>query len=163
AWFGYCLTGDVGEQVMVLFHGRGANGKSTLLSLMAHVMGDYALTLPIQSFLHDDRRGGGDATPDLARLPGARLVMAAEPERGSRLSEAVVKTVTGGDKVVARRLFEGQFEFEATFKLVLSANEKPRITGQDEGIWRRVTLVPFAAAIARERRDKRLIEKLKAE
>lgn len=163
AWFGYCLTGDVGEQVMVLMHGKGANGKSTLLSIMAHVFGDYALTLPIQSFLHDERRGGGDATPDLARLPGARLVMASEPERGSRLSEAVVKTVTGGERVVARRLFEGQFEFEPTFKLVLSANEKPRISGQDEGIWRRVILVPFDAWFPRERRDKHLATKLRAE
>lgn len=163
AWFGYCLTGDVGEQVMVLFHGKGANGKSTLLSTVSHVFGDYAVTLPIQSFLHDDRRGGGDATPDLARLPGARLVMASEPERGSRLSEAVVKTVTGGEKVVARRLFEGQFEFDPTFKLILSANEKPRITGQDEGIWRRVILVPFDAWFPRERRDPHLVDKLRAE
>src|SRR5262249_29253323 len=118
---------------------------------------------PIQSFLHDDRRGGGDATPDLARLPGIRAVMASEPERGSRLSEAVVKTVTGGEKVVARRLFEGQFEFDATFKVILSANEKPRIIGQDEGIWRRIVLVPFNAFVPHERRDKRLLDRLKAE
>src|SRR5262249_26468125 len=142
---------------------RGANGKSTTLSVMGHLLGDYSLTLPIQTFLHDERRGGGDATPDLARLPGSRLVAASEPERGARLSDAVVKTVTGGDKVVARRLFEGQFEFDPDFKLVLSVNEKPRITGQDEGIWRRVILVPFPASFARGKAEKGLRDVLVAE
>ncbi len=162
-WCGYCLTGDVREQMMVLFHGTGANGKSTFLKIVATALGDYAITLPIQTFLADERRGGGDATPDLARLPGARFVLASEPERGSRLSEAVVKTVTGGERVVARRLFEGQFEFDPSFKLTLSANEKPRITGQDEGIWRRVILVPFETFIARGDRDRKLFDKLAKE
>lgn len=159
-WFGYSLTGDVSEQVMALLHGTGANGKSTLLKIVAAAFGDYAITLPIQTFLADERRSGGDATPDLARLPGARLVMASEPERGSRLSEAVVKTVTGGERVVARRLFEGQFEFDPSFKLTLSANEKPRITGQDEGIWRRVVLVPFEVFISRNERNRKLLDAL---
>jgi len=160
---GYCVTGDVSEQVMALLHGTGANGKSTVLKIVAAVFGDYAITLPIQTFLADERRSGGDATPDLARLPGTRLAMASEPERGSRLSEAVVKTITGGERVVARRLFEGQFEFDPSFKLILSANEKPRITGQDEGIWRRVILVPFDIFITRSERNRKLFNTLLAE
>jgi putative DNA primase/helicase len=75
----------------------------------------------------------------------------------------VVKTVTGGERVVARRLFEGQFEFDPTFKLTLSANEKPRITGQDEGIWRRVILVPFDAFFARDKRNRKLLGTLMKE
>ena len=160
ALLGYCCTGDTGEQVMALFHGKGANGKSTFLKLAQAALGDYALTLPIQTFLADDRRGAGDATPDLARLPGARLVVASEPEKGARLSESIVKSMTGGDKVVARRLFEGQFEFDPVFKLILSANEKPRIAGHDEGIWRRVLLVPWTVAIPFAERDRRLAQRL---
>jgi putative DNA primase/helicase len=160
---GYCVTGDTGEQVMALFHGKGANGKSTFLKLIQAALGDYALTLPIQTFLADDRRGAGDATPDLARLPGARLVVASEPEKGARLSESIVKSMTGGDKVVARRLFEGQFEFDPVFKLILSANEKPRIAGHDEGIWRRVLLVPWLVEIPFAERDRRLAQRLQRE
>jgi putative DNA primase/helicase len=163
ALIGYCCTGDTGEQVMALFHGKGANGKSTFLKVIQAALGDYALTLPIQTFLADDRRSAGDATPDLARLPGARLVVASEPEKGSRLSESIVKTMTGGDRVVARRLFEGQFEFDPVFKLILSANEKPRIAGHDEGIWRRVLLVPWTVLIPLAERDRRLVQRLMRE
>jgi putative DNA primase/helicase len=162
-YLGYCLTGDTREQVLLLAYGKGANGKTTLFETLAEAFGDYAMTLPIQTFLHDDRRRGGDATPDLARLPGVRYVLAAEPDRGARLSESVVKTITGGEKIAARHLFEGMFEFTPTFKLVLCANEKPAILGQDEGIWRRVNLVPFETFIPAERRDKRLREKLRRE
>jgi putative DNA primase/helicase len=159
---GYCLTSLTVEQKLVLFYGTGANGKSVLLSTISHVLGSYALSTPIETFLTNDRRGG-DPTPDLARLPGARLVMASEPESGARLAESVVKIATGGDKMVARRLFEGQFEFHPKFKLIISANTRPTIRGQDEGIWRRVLLLPFEAFIPEAERDRELPLKLQAE
>jgi len=162
-WFGYVLTGDTGEQQMLIAHGKGANGKSTMMDTIQYIMGDYGLTLPIQTFMFDERRRGGDATPDLARLPGGRLVTASEPEVGQRLSESVVKQITGGEKMTARNLHESFFEFMPSFKLVLSVNIKPNIRGQDEGIWRRILLVPFDQYIPPEERDKRLAEKLKAE
>ncbi len=161
-YLGYCLTSLVVEQKLVLLYGTGANGKSVLLNAVAHVLGSYALSTPIETFLARDRRGG-DPTPDLARLPGARLVMASEPESGARLAETVVKVATGGDKIVARRLFEGQFEFTPRFKLVITANARPTIRGQDEGIWRRVLLLTFDTFIPEAERDRNLPEKLKSE
>jgi putative DNA primase/helicase len=162
-WFGYCLTGYAHEQVLVICHGQGANGKSTLIDVLSHVLGDYTVVLPFSSLLSDDRRRGGDATPDLARLPGARLVTASEPELGKAFSEAVIKTLTGEGRVIARHLREEFFEFAPQFKLVLSCNNKPTVRGNDEGTWRRVLLVPFTETIPPEARDKQLVAKLIAE
>jgi len=162
-FFGYCLTGDIGEQMIVICYGTGANGKSTLLDAIKYVMGEYAVTLPIETFLADDRKRGGDATPDIARLPGARLVLASEPETSARISESVVKTITGGEMMTARKLFKDQFEFMPAFKLVISVNRKPTVRGQDEGIWRRLGLVPFTVTIPKPERDKRMMAKLRAE
>src|SRR5690606_29418350 len=136
-----------------------ANGKSTLTDIIAHVMGDYSVATSIQTFMFDPRRSGGQATPDLARLPGRRLVLANEPEQGMRFSESIVKLITGGDVMTARNLNEGFFEFKPVFKLFLSANLKPVIRGQDEGIWRRMRLVPFEQFIPPARRDRRLPQK----
>lgn len=162
-WFGYALTGHTGEQVLAFFYGSGANGKSTLLEVVGEVMGTYATVLPFQSLLHNDMRGGADASPDLARLPGARLVWAAEPETGSRFSEALLKQLTGGDRMVVRHLRRDFFEFAPVFKLTLSGNNKPTIRGQDEGIWRRMLLVPFTETIPPDERRPDLKAHLLAE
>lgn len=162
-WFGYCTTGYVHEQVLVIFHGQGANGKSTLVDTLRWVLGDNGLILPFSSLLADDRRRGGEPTPDLARLPGARLVTASEPELGRAFSEAVIKTLTGEGRITARHLREEFFEFTPQFKLLLSCNNKPNDRGNDEGTWRRVLLVPFEETIPKDERDKHLVEKLQAE
>lgn len=148
-WFGYCLTGEVSEQLVALLHGFGSNGKSTLLNAIGHVMGDLATPLPFASLLKDDRRRGGEATPDLARLPGARLVTASEPETGARLSESMIKAMTSGEKMAVRHLNHAFFDFHPQFKLTLSFNNKPTIRGQDEGIWRRLLLVPFEVKVGK--------------
>jgi putative DNA primase/helicase len=142
---GYCLTGDTSESIVAMFWGGGSNGKSTLIDIIDYILGDYAMTTPFGTVLQSDKgsKGGGDATPDLARLPGARFVSAAEPDTGARLSEGAVKKVTGSDVLPARHLNKDFFEYVPQFKLVLSFNNKPYIRGQDEGIWRRLILIPF--------------------
>lgn len=164
-WMGYCLTGDTGQQVLAIAFGSGANGKTTLFDLFQEVLGDYAATVDIKTFLHDERRRGGDATPDLARLPGRRLVLASEPEAGDRVSETMVKTITGGDRLVARSLYGEPFEFAPSFKLILLSNVRPTIRGQDEGIWRRIILVPFEQVIPPDKRRPKneVIAELRAE
>lgn len=142
-WLGYSLSGLTREQYVVMFYGHGSNGKSTLMDLINRIFGDYALTLPFESLLKNDNKRGSEASPDLARLPGARIVTAAEPETGAQFSESMLKQLTGGEKMVVRHLNKGFFEFHPQFKLILSFNNKPRIRGQDDGIWRRVLLVPF--------------------
>ena len=162
-WFGYCLTGDTREQCVLVCHGGGSNGKSTLIETISRVMGDYASTVSIATFLDTGTRGGGDATPDLARLPGVRLAIASEPASGDRLSETVIKTITGGERILARHLFHDLFEYDPPFKVTIACNQKPTIRGQDHGIWRRIIMLPFTITFTDGQIDRLLPEKLKAE
>lgn len=162
-FFGYGITGRTSEQVMAVLWGTGANGKSTLLNVIAGTVGDYAMHAPVESFLFQDRKNGADASPDLARLPGSRIVLTSEPETGSRLSESRVKSVTGGEKLTVRRLHRDFFEFDPVFKLIFSCNIKPTIRGQDHGIWRRIMMIPFTVQIPVEKRHKELDAEILAE
>ncbi|WAJ29313.1 phage/plasmid primase, P4 family [Antarcticirhabdus aurantiaca] len=160
---GYCLTGRTDEQCLLFFYGAGRNGKSTLVDLLCQLFGDFAVTLSIDSFAGESRRGGAEATPDLARLPGARFVAASEPEMGVKLKDALIKTVTGGEAIPVRRLHQDFFEVVPQFKIILSGNHKPVIHDTSDGIWRRVHLVPFEIQIPREDVDRALPAKLRAE
>ena len=142
-FFGYSLTGETHEQIVLMLWGEGSNGKSTLMDLLTWLLGDYSLVTPFATLIHDERKRGSEASPDLARLPGSRFVSAAEPDTGSRISESIIKQLTGGEKIPVRKLHEEFFEFKPQFKLCLSFNTKPQIRGTDEGIWRRIALVPF--------------------
>ena len=157
---GYSLTGETSEHALFLLYGKGANGKSTFLEVVRHVLGDYAQTADFASFMVTKNQ---TIRNDIAKLNGARLVTATESESGKRMSEAVVKQLTGGDTVSARFLYSESFEFVPQFKLWLATNHKPKIVGADDGIWRRIRLIPFTVQIPKERQDKDLPKKLKAE
>lgn len=126
-YHGYALTGLTGEQCFVFSYGTGANWKSTFVEVVARIMGPYCATIAFESLSGDQQRSGSQATPDLARLPGARLVRASEPERGVQFKEALIKSLTGGEPMLVRSLNKEFFEFRPTFKLVLSGNHKPEI------------------------------------
>jgi putative DNA primase/helicase len=151
-YHGYALTGLVGEQCFVFSYGTGANWKSTFVEIVARLMGPYCATIAFESLSGDQQRSGSQATPDLARLPGARLVRASEPERGVQFKEALIKSLTGGEPMLVRSLNKEFFEFRPTFKLVLSGNYKPEIGGVDHGIWRRVKFVPWPVTIPENER-----------
>jgi putative DNA primase/helicase len=158
--FGYALTGDAREQCFFIFHGTGANGKTTLTTAVTKAVGGYAQHTPTDTLLVKR----ADTIPnDVARLHGARLVTAAEAECNRQLAEALVKQLTGGDKIAARFLHGEFFEFVPTFKLFLAVNHKPVIRGTDHAIWRRVRLIPFDVTIPDSEQDKSLPEKLEAE
>jgi putative DNA primase/helicase len=159
-WFGYTLTGLTTEQKLCFFYGVGRNGKSTLVDLIAKMMGPYAASVPIESLAGSEQRKGSDATPDLVRLPGARMVRASEPEKGQKFREALIKSLTGGEEILIRRMMQEFVQVVPDFKLTISGNYKPEIRGTDEGIWRRVLLVPFPAAISDADADAALPVKL---
>lgn len=162
-WFGYTLTGLTTEQKLAFFYGVGRNGKSTLVDVIARIVDDYGTTIPIESLTGTEQRKGSEATPDLVRLPGARLVRASEPERGQKMKEALVKSLTGGEAVMIRRMHQEFVEVVPEFKLTISGNHKPEIRGGDDGIWRRVLLVPFETQVPLEEVDPLLPQKLWAE
>ena len=99
---GYCLTGRTDEQVFFFLHGSGANGKTVFLEVLADVLGSYARTAPLDTFMATR----GDRQPiDLAGLDGARMVVATETEAGRPWAEARIKAITGGDRIAVRRLY----------------------------------------------------------
>jgi putative DNA primase/helicase len=158
---GYSLTGDTSEQVLFILFGTGANGKSTFINTILHMLGDYALQTATETLL--TKNHGTGIRNDVARLHGARFVAAVEAEQGSALAEALVKQLTGGDAVVARFLYGEHFQFYPVFKLFLSVNHRPVIKGIDHGIWRRIQLIPFNVTFRSGDRDPHLSTKLKAE
>jgi putative DNA primase/helicase len=123
-------------------------------------MGDYAMKAPAGLLM----RSHGERHPtELADLHGRRLVAVSETEEGRRLDERLVKEVTGGDTIRARRMREDFWEFEPSHQVVLVTNHKPVVRGTDNGIWRRIRLIPFTVTIPTEKEDKQLKEKLKRE
>lgn len=159
---GYCLTGDVSEHVMFLPYGTGANGKSTLLDVVQALLGDLAKTAD-PSVLLSGKRDSGAATPGLAMLRGARAAMASEINEGNRLDAALIKWVTGGERILARFLHRDPFEYRPQFKLWLAVNHRPEITDTTEGMWRRLHLIPFTVTIPKDERDGGLKDRLLAE
>ena len=158
---GYTLTGSTKEQVMFLLHGRGSNGKSVFLDAIRAAIGDYGDSTPFSTF--EASQNSDRQTNDIAGLRGARLVTASEAEQGKRIDEARIKAVTGEQLIKARFLFAEFFEYTPTYKIWLSANHKPNIKGIDDGIWRRIRLVPFHAKFEGNDIDPDLGKKLAAE
>jgi putative DNA primase/helicase len=157
---GYSLTGSVREQCFFFCYGTGDNGKSTFLEVLLALTGPYGMQAVRELLMVRHH----DAHPtERADLYQKRLVATVEVDHGARLSEALVKLLTGGERVRARRMHENFWEFDPTHKFWLAANHKPIIRGTDDAIWRRPRLIPFTVKIPAEKKDTTLPEKLKAE
>jgi len=153
---GYSLTGDTREHLLFFLHGFGENGKSVFINIIQKLLNDYAAQTPVSTIM---KKAKGNIPNDIARLKGARFVSTTETEEDSRISDAEIKHMTGGDIVTARFLHKEYFEFTPQFKLWVSGNYKP-ILGEDHGIWRRVILIPFEVTFDEKTRDDQLENKL---
>lgn len=142
-YLGYAMTGQMTEQVFPIFWGRGNNGKSTLVGLIAKVFGDYAKTAGSRAFIDT----GAETQPFLVALEGSRFVRCSEPATG-RLNESLIKQITGDDEIVARGLHEAARAIRPTWKGVMVCNDAPEVRGGDDGIWRRLRFVPFEVSLA---------------
>lgn len=157
---GYCLTGHCSEQIFVVLHGDGANGKGVFINTLKRLLGRYAEVVQFQTFL--EKRSDAIRN-DLAKLNKIRLVVAQEGPRGAVLDEGLIKQVTGQDEIAARFLYKDEFTYRPRYKIILVANHKPVIYGTDFGIWRRVVLVPWSVTISEKERDPGLEAKLEKE
>ena len=157
---GYTLSGLTTEQCLFFLHGGGANGKSTFVETIMALMGDLGHKARAQVLMQAER---DRVSNEVAALAGRRLVVTSELSDGGRLDEGLVKDLTGGDSMSARFLYGEPFTFKPTFKLWLYGNHKPTIAGTDDGIWRRVRLIPFTVQIPEKERDATLPAKLRAE
>jgi putative DNA primase/helicase len=155
---GYCLTGVTDEHAIVFVYGPGGNGKSVFLNALNHVLGEYAATAPMSTFMAT--RSERHPT-EVAALHGARLVSASETSEGGRWNEERLKNLSGGDPVTARFLYKDFFTFVPQFKLVMIGNRKPSLDTVDDAMRRRLQLVPFT--IKPQHPDPHLLDKLRAE
>ncbi|WP_242115567.1 phage/plasmid primase, P4 family [Sphingomonas lacusdianchii] len=156
---GYCATGETREQLFLILHGDGANGKSTLLKAISDALGPYASHTPTETLTV---RNGGQSN-DVARLMGARFVTASEADSHQRLNEGFIKQVTGDEPITARYLYGEFFTFQPVFKLALATNALPAVNGADPALFRRLRLIPFSRVFSAAEQDKGLGVKLASE
>jgi putative DNA primase/helicase len=157
---GYALTGDISEEALFFSYGTGANGKGTFWETAARILRDYHKVASMGMFLWSAQ----DRHPtEMASLQGARLVTAMETQHGRHWDEEKVKALTGGDTISARFMRQDPFQFVPQFKLAPSGNHRPRIRNVDEGIRRRMNLIPWLVTIGKGERDGKLKQKLKRE
>ena len=154
---GYSLTGSVREQVLFLCHGTGSNGKSVFLDMLRNVLGDYAMNIPFTVLELQQRPS---LTNDLASMAGRRLVTSSETNESTRLNEARIKALTGGDPITARFLYSESFTYEPVAKFWLAVNHLPRVRDDSYGFWRRVRVLPFNEQFTGDDADKGLPFKL---
>ncbi len=154
---GYSLTGSTKEQCFYMLYGNGANGKSTFLNAIRMITGDYADSLKGSSLM--TRYNDDGARGDLAKLQGKRFVVASELNEGQTFDESLIKSITGGDTIPVRFMFREEFSMRPEFKIWIGTNEKPRIRGNNYGIWRRVRLIPFLHTFTDNEKDENFLEK----
>lgn len=144
------LIGGNGAQKLVYHYGLGANGKSAFIETLGRLAGSYRTTVSPDTITGDGQRQGAQASPDIARLFNTRFVVVEELPKGVALREDLIKATSGGGKMAARFLQKDIFEFSPIFVAVLSGNTKPTISGSDDGIWRRLLVVPWEVRIAED-------------
>ena len=157
---GYSITGSVREECMFVLWGKGGTGKSTLTETLLYCMGDYGLTLATSVLLDNQTTGNNDNVADLC---GVRCAIANETKAGGRFNEERVKAITGGDRMTAMRKYERPFQFTPQHKVWLACNDRPKVSATDDGMWRRLRLIPFLAEIPASEKDLTLKSKLKSQ
>lgn len=156
---GYAITGETSEQAFSVFYGDGANGKSVLQGVFGDVFEGITSQVPFEIF----ESKGGSGSPEIAALRGARIVMTSEGEAGKPMKEALLKRLSGDERITARALYQSPISFVPHFKIFMASNAKPSFRGVDHGLWRRVKLIPFVRTFSVEERDYSLQSKLMSE
>jgi putative DNA primase/helicase len=159
-WMGYCLTGLISEHRFFFGYGEGANGKGTFINTFVNILNDYATIANPATFMESTTERH---TTEIAKLRGARLVVAQEVDEGKAWNESRIKAVTGGDRLTARFMRQDDFEFDPEFKLMMMANNQPTLRNVDEAMRRRLMLVPFTVTIPESERNPDLPDELKDE
>ncbi len=159
---GYSLTADTTEQCFFMCVGHGANGKSTFLSALSAVWGDYGYTTDTNVFASN--ASSKDSTPyDLAELLGRRMVLMSETKTNSRMNEQAIKNFTGGERINAQKKYGHPFEFQPVGKLWMGINHQPKVFDDSHGFWRRVRLIPFTRTFAGSSDNRNLKKELLTE
>lgn len=141
---GMAAIGKVYQEHMIIAYGGGANGKSTFWNTIFRVLGNYAGKLSAEALTMNCKR---NVKPEMAELKGKRLIISSEMEEGMRLNTAVVKQLCSTDEIQAEKKYKDPFSFVPSHTLVLYTNHLPKVGANDDGIWRRLIVIPFNAKI----------------
>jgi P4 family phage/plasmid primase-like protien len=148
---GYTLTGSNTEELIFILYGNGANGKSVFGNVVAKILGSYGITGD-SSVLVSQKPDTGPSS-EMARYSGKRYVSFNETAAGNKLDARAVKVLAGREPIVARHLYQKAFEFTPQFTPWLRTNHKPIVTDTDDGIWRRLVLIPCKAVFTGANND----------
>lgn len=161
---GYCLTGNTKEEQMYFLYGASSrNGKSTITETALYIMGDYGQTITPETLAVKQNKDSRTASPDIAKLRGARIVIASEPPKRMLFDSAQVKTMTGRDEISARALYENEVTFMPKFKILLNTNYLPTITDPTVFMSGRIKVITFSRHFSESEQDKTLKDKLRSE
>ena len=141
---GVAAVGKVFQEHMIIAYGGGANGKSTFWNTIFRVLGNYAGKISAEALTMNCKR---NVKPEMAELKGKRLIIASEMEEGMRLNTATVKQLCSTDEIQAEKKYKDPFSFVPSHTLVLYTNHLPKVGANDDGIWRRLVVIPFNAKI----------------
>lgn len=141
---GLAAIGMVYQEHMIIAYGGGANGKSTFWNTIYRVLGNYAGKISAEALTMNCKR---NVKPEMAELKGKRLIIASEMEEGMRLNTATVKQLCSTDEIQAEKKYKDPFAFVPSHTLVLYTNHLPKVGANDDGIWRRLVVIPFNAKI----------------
>lgn len=139
---GLMAIGKVFVEALIIAYGDGRNGKSTYWNSQARVLGNYSGGISADALTIGCKR---NVKPEMAELRGKRMVIAAELEGGMRLSNSVIKQLCSTDEVGGEKKYKDPFKFVPTHQLILYTNHLPKVGSSDEGIWRRLIVIPFNA------------------
>lgn len=161
---GSFMTGRPSEDVLPIISGSGGNGKSAFLNVMRAAFGSYAMTIDQSTLVGMSRSAAGGPRSDIAKLQGARLVYCSETDENAPLKAADVKRLTGRDSFAARAPYgREEIEILPTWGMIVVTNHEPTVKEDDEGVWRRLKVIPFNQKYLGENRDTHLEQKLEAE
>ncbi len=139
---GLAAIGKVYIEALIISYGAGRNGKSTFWNTILHVLGSYSGRLSADTLTVGCRR---NIKPELAEVFGKRLVIAAELEEGQRLNTSIIKQLCSTDDLFVEKKYKAPFSFTPTHTVILYTNHLPRVGATDDGIWRRLIVIPFRA------------------
>lgn len=159
--FGLCLLGDTREQYLFIFNGGGSNGKSTLMDIVAKVLGDYCSPLDTSSIT--DSRNPVAAQNALAEMEGKRCAVLSETGAGMRLNMDVVKRMTGDSEIIVQKKYEQPHKMHPRFTPIMMTNVLPIISETNDGAWRRIVPIPFIRKFTDEEKDLDMPKKLESE
>lgn len=161
---GYTICSSYMEKCMFIMYGEdGNNGKTTIANILLKLIGDYGVTISPATIMENYSNKNNGPRPDLLKLRDRRFVSVSEAEKNDKLSEGLIKSLTGGGYISCRTLHQEPVQFVTQFKIWLDTNYKPTVRGTDLAIWGRLRIIPFDIVIPDSEIDRSLGEKMEQE